>query len=77
MSTSKSDELELQQRKVETKEEIIKIPGKRSPNSGINNNDEPGPLTKQKLISLMLVLFSVFLDFMGVSIVQPILPFYA
>mmetsp|Transcript_26889 Transcript_26889/g.44060 ORF Transcript_26889/g.44060 Transcript_26889/m.44060 type:complete len:551 (-) Transcript_26889:90-1742(-) len=39
--------------------------------------DEPGPLTAQAIISILIVFFSVFLDFMGVSLVQPILPFYA
>ena len=52
-SISEIDEQELLQRrrkrKVETKEEIIKITVKRSSYLVINNN-EPGPLTKQKPI---------------------------
>eukprot|EP01083_Nonionella_stella_P003420 9791_1 len=50
---------------------VIKIP------NAIVDPNEPGPLTKDKLVSLWIVYFSVFLDFMGASIVQPILPFYA
>ena len=41
------------------------------------NSDEPGPIDKQTLFGLIAVYFSVFLDMMGISIVQPVLPFYA
>ena len=34
-------------------------------------------LTSRDLVDIYFVYFSVFLDNMGVSIVQPILPFYA
>ena len=37
----------------------------------------PATVSKKTLISLSIVYFSIFLDMMGVSIVQPILPFYA
>ena len=34
-------------------------------------------VSKEALRSLSIVYFSVFLDFMGLSVIQPILPFYA
>ena len=34
-------------------------------------------VTKEALCSLWIIYFSVFLDFMGFSVIQPILPFYA
>ena len=45
----------------------------------INNNDEndPPPMTKQTVLGLLTVYFSVLLDMMGMSLVQPVLPFYA
>lgn len=45
--------------------------------SNINNSDEPQSIDKQTLLGLIAVYFSVFLDFMGTGIVQPVLPFYA
>ena len=41
------------------------------------NHDEPPPIDKATLLGLVAVYFSVFLDMMGISIVQPVLPFYA
>ena len=43
----------------------------------ISNSPDAPPIDKQTLLSLIVVYFSVFLDDMGVSIVSPILPFYA
>ena len=40
-------------------------------------SNEPPPIDKKTLMALIAVYFSVFLDNMGVSIVQPVLPFYA
>ena len=40
-------------------------------------SNEPPPIDKKTLMGLIAVYFSVFLDNMGVSIVQPVLPFYA
>ena len=34
-------------------------------------------VSSRTLLNLIIVFFSVFLDTMGVSIVQPVLPFYA
>ena len=55
-------------------EEVIKIPSRASQT---DSDSEPGPITKQTLISLLIILFSVFLDYTGMSILTPILPFYA
>ena len=41
------------------------------------DNGEPPPIDKKTLFGLIAVYFSVFLDMMGISIVQPVLPFYA
>eukprot|EP00486_Rosalina_sp_Unknown_P001230 CAMPEP_0201565300 /NCGR_PEP_ID=MMETSP0190_2-20130828/4314_1 /ASSEMBLY_ACC=CAM_ASM_000263 /TAXON_ID=37353 /ORGANISM="Rosalina sp." /LENGTH=336 /DNA_ID=CAMNT_0047982629 /DNA_START=36 /DNA_END=1047 /DNA_ORIENTATION=+ len=87
-STSKSkennDEIEEEQTNLvvvpneeDKEEEIIKIPNQYSKSNNDSGDDEPTALTKDNLLSLFIVMFSVFLDFMGVSIVQPILPFYA
>ena len=65
------------ERKEKKEEEIQKLPAVTTSNSTTIDDDEPGPLIKGKLISLLLVLFSVFLDYMGISICQPILPYYA
>ena len=40
-------------------------------------NASPTVLTRRQQVNIYIVYFSVFLDNMGVSIVQPILPFYA
>eukprot|EP01084_Bolivina_argentea_P098712 177397_1 len=42
-----------------------------------SESEIPSKISNETLISLMIVYFSVFLDTMGVSIVQPVLPFYA
>ena len=42
-----------------------------------SDDGEPPPIDKQTLFGLIAVYFSVFLDMMGISIVQPVLPFYA
>ena len=42
-----------------------------------NNKNEPPPMTKKTVLGLITVYFSVFLDMMGLSLVQPVLPFYA
>ena len=41
------------------------------------DNGEPPAIDKKTLLGLIAVYFSVFLDMMGISIVQPVLPFYA
>ena len=76
MATSQSTETDVRLRKTSTfdqyNDDSVTIPSPKA-----SNINEPGPLTKQSLFSLLIVMFSVFLDFMGMSIVQPILPFYA
>lgn len=45
--------------------------------SSMRHADAPKKLSTRDQIDIGIVYFSVFLDNMGVSIVQPILPFYA
>jgi len=52
-------------------DDVIRLPSQPKGESG------PGPLTKTKLVIILIVLFSVFLDYLGMSLIQPILPFYA
>lgn len=52
-------------------EDVIRLPAQPKGEPG------PGPLTKTKLVIILIVLFSVFLDYLGMSLIQPILPFYA
>eukprot|EP01084_Bolivina_argentea_P095331 171419_1 len=59
---------------IDNEEDVVIIPNVHNLE---NDPNEPGPLTKQKLVSLLIVYFSVFLDMLGVSIIQPVLPFYA
>ena len=78
MSTSANNEQELRQRNSSSKDkdenkrreeeeeetEVVALPRAADPFS----SDEPGPLTKAKLTSLLIVLFSVFMDFMGMYV---------
>eukprot|EP01084_Bolivina_argentea_P163352 284194_1 len=45
--------------------------------NSMEETKESTPITRRTKITLAITFFSVFLDFMGVSIIQPILPFYA
>ena len=61
-------EQELQLKQLSSREASLRIN---------EDNGEPPPIDKKTLLGLITVYFSVFLDMMGISIVQPVLPFYA